>query len=102
MSYPPSTLADMGEVVSLEDFRRSRVGARTQVGPARALHPIDRLSTAVRRLEQALGDAAGAEGFDEPGLRRELVAVNGAVSLGRYGFAAARTERLVERLLANA
>ena len=35
---------------------------------------------------------------DEPDVRRELVAVNGAVAVGRYGVAAARAERLIARL----
>jgi hypothetical protein len=76
--------------VSLAKFRRSRTSQ-----DVRAFDPIERLSTAVRRLEAALWES---ENPDEPDVRRELAAVNGAVALGRYGAAALRTERLVTRL----
>ncbi|HEY7283669.1 MAG TPA: hypothetical protein VID47_18985 [Actinomycetota bacterium] len=82
----------MGEVVSLADFRRTRAAGP---GPAPPRAPLERLALAVRRLESALGEVSP---FDEPELRRELVAVNGAVALGRYSTAASRTERLVARL----
>lgn len=92
MSDPPSTLGGVGEVVSLAEYRRARTA-----GPERGLSfdPIERLSAAVRRLESALGEV---EHVDEPDVRRELVAVNGAVAVGRYGVAAARAERLIARL----
>ena len=48
MSDPPSTLVDMGEVVSLAEFRRARAAVAE---PEVAFDPIERLSAAVRRLE---------------------------------------------------
>jgi len=92
MSDPPSTLVDMGEVVSLAEFRRARAAVAE---PEVAFDPIERLSAVVRRLESALGEM---QEDDEPDVRRELVAVNGAVALRRYGAAAARAERLIARL----
>ncbi|HXJ66715.1 MAG TPA: hypothetical protein VNN79_23400 [Actinomycetota bacterium] len=84
----------MGEVVSMAEFRRTRAaGAEREA----AFGPIERLSAAVRRLETALGET---EHFDDPDVRRELLAVNGAVAVGRYGAAAARAERLIQRLRA--
>jgi hypothetical protein len=83
----------MGEIVSIEEFRRARAAIRPDPRPA--FDPIERLSVAVGRLETALGEA---DGFDEPDVRRELAAVHGAVASGRYRFAAERTERLIERL----
>jgi hypothetical protein len=82
----------MGDVVSIEDYRalRTRPGAVSAV-----TGPIERLALAVRRLEATLAEA---QALDEPSLCRELHAVNGAVSLGRYSTAAARTERLIRRL----
>ena len=90
MSDPPAKLVDMGEVVSLAEFRRTR-----DTGQGTSFDPIERLSAAVRRLEVVLGEA---DDYDEPGVRRELVAVNGAVAVGRYGAAASRAERLIARL----
>ena len=84
----------MGEVVSLESYRRARQPRPVQ--GARSA-PVERLAEAVERLESALRGLA-AQGYDELELRRELIALNGAVGLGRYAFAAERTERLVERL----
>ena len=99
MSDPPVTIFDMGEVVSLESFRRARAqrgAAGTSVpDPGGLVGTVERLALAVRALEDAL---TGSEAYDEGEVRSELVALNGAVALGRYGFAASRTERLVERL----
>ena len=93
MSDPPFTIGDMGEVVSFERFRRARALASEATPP---IDPVERLSAAVRRLETTLREVRD---LDEPNLRRELVALNGAVAVGRYRMAADRTERLVERLL---
>src|SRR3954463_8220049 len=104
MSDPPSTIPVMGDVVDLEHHRRARelrmapgvsdgVGRR---GPAGA--PVERLARAVRVLDTVLTEAMQAEGLDESDIRRELLALTGAVAVGRYGMAAARTERLVDRL----
>lgn len=59
---------------------------------------VSRLERAVRALESALEGAVGIGDLDEPVVRRELLAVNGAVAVGRYALAAERTERLVTRL----
>jgi hypothetical protein len=85
----------MGEIVSLDEHRRARA-LRAEQAPPRA--PIDRLARAVLMLETALTVAMDAEEYDEPSIRRELVAVHGAVAVGRYRMAADRTERLIERL----
>ena len=85
----------MGEVVSIDAFRRART---PRVGASSPHAPIDRLAIAVHRLESVIGDVMDGGSVDEPALCRELVAVNGAVALGRYSTAALRTERLVARL----
>lgn len=85
----------MGEVVSLDAFRRARASAP---GPAPPRAPIERLALAVAHLESAIDEVMETGSLDEPALRLELVAVNGAVALGRYSTAAVRTERLVARL----
>jgi hypothetical protein len=85
----------MGEVVSLEAFRRIRASA-PDPAPPRA--PIERLALAVAHLESAVDEVMESGTCDEPALRHELIAVKGAVALGRYSTAAVRTERLVARL----
>lgn len=97
----------MGQLVSIEQYRRARelraepglpavpdaAGTRRVTG-----EPVERLARAVRVLDLVLTEAMETEGMDETDIRRELVALNGAVAVGRYGMAAARTERLVDRL----
>jgi hypothetical protein len=83
----------MGEVVSLESHRRARAA---RLAPEHGV--VDRLAHAVERLETALGEVMAAGGADEPVIRRELLAVNGAVDGGRYALAADRTERLIALL----
>jgi hypothetical protein len=85
----------MGEVVFLDAFRRARASGPAPDAP-RA--PLERLALAVTILESAIDEVVEGGAFDEPALRRELVAVKGAVALGRYSTAAFRTERLVARL----
>ena len=94
MSDPPSTLRGMGEVVSIDAFRRARASAPEPESRA----PVERLALAVTHLESALDEVMKSGRFDEPALRLELKAVKGAVALGRYSTAAVRTERLVARL----
>ena len=85
----------MGQVVSLESFRRARAQRGAAGSGLRSHGSVERLVQAVHALETALDESAA---YDEREVRRELVTLNGAVALGRYGFAATRTERLVERL----
>ncbi len=96
MSHPPSTVQAMGDVVSLDAFRRARASKPGPVQPP--CTPIERLALAVTHLEGVMEEVMETGGFDEPALRRELVAVRGAVALGRYSTAAVRTERLIADL----
>ena len=88
----------MGQVISLEDYRQARAPRPADAARASVVDTVERLADAVTALETALG---ATEEYDDLEVRRELVAVSGAVGLGRYGFAAARTERLVQRLQAR-
>jgi hypothetical protein len=89
----------MGEVVSLDAYRRARevrlAGVSTVGGDDGA---VERLEHAIRRLEAALQVVIGTGSLDEPEFRREILAVSGAVAAGRYARAAERTERLTGRL----
>src|SRR3954453_20815817 len=104
MSDPPSTISVMGDVVDLGHHRRARElrmvpGVSDGVGGRRlAGAPVERLARAVRVLDTVLTGALQAAGLDESDIRRELVALAGAVAVSRYGMATARTERLVDRL----
>jgi hypothetical protein len=89
----------MGEVVSIEEYRRARAGRGAVASAAGGDDAaVTRLEQAVRALESALEGAVGAGDLDEPAVRRELLAVSGAVAVGRYVLAAERTERLITRL----
>jgi hypothetical protein len=89
----------MGEVVSIEEYRRARAGrGAASSGGSADDATVTRLEQAVRALESALEGAVGMGDLDEPVVRRELLAVNGAVAVGRYALAAERTERLLTRL----
>ena len=91
----------MGEIVSIEAYRRAR-NCRPGNATARVEDAlVERLEHAVRRLEAALEEVMDAGEVDEPVLRRELLAVSGAVAGGRYALAADRTERLIARLRHN-
>ena len=81
----------MGQVISLEGWLERHTERRPSVD-----HEVDRLERAVARLEPLLPRARRPRaGID---LETELLAVSGAVSLGRYDEAARRVEALVDRL----
>jgi hypothetical protein len=81
----------MGQVISLEGWLERHAERRPSVD-----HEVDRLERAVARLEPLLPRARRPRaGID---LETELLAVSGAVSLGRYDEAARRVEALVDRL----
>ncbi len=99
MSDPPPTLPGMGEVVSIEAYRRARAGRGAVASrPGGDDAAVTRLEQAVRALESTLDEAVGTGDLDEPAVRRELLAVSGAVAVGRYALATERTERLITRL----
>jgi hypothetical protein len=102
----------MGHVVSIEGWRRTREavsagdadGAATEVidvvGQADPCDDadIDRLERAVGRLDSLVAGTAGGGGRSQADLETELLAIKGALSLGRYRDATARAEELAERL----
>lgn len=100
----------MGQVVDLHAWRLRRQGLPIQpvlldAGPDRPVQnetepdgrPADvtRLDAAVRRIERAM--ASGHRRISAR-VETELLAITGAVSAGRTQEAAARAERLAERL----
>jgi hypothetical protein len=84
----------MGRVVSMDGWLR-RHGERHD---DRDEDDVARLERAVARLEPLLGPTQ-ARG-SRVDLETELLAVSGAVSMGRYGDAARRAEHLADRLSA--
>jgi len=82
VSDPPSTVDDMGQVISLEQYR-------DEVAQPREL--LNRLDDAVRRLDPLV--RARASGMS-PTVEKELQAIAIAVSAGRPRQAARRAERL--------
>ena len=82
----------MGRVISIDGW----LGAHGRSRPPPADGNVARLERAVARLEPLLAPARRQRaGID---LETELLAVSGAVSLGRYDDAAERAERLADRL----
>jgi hypothetical protein len=81
VSDPPATVAPMGTVTSLQDFRDRK-------DPSSAA--VQRLDRAVQRLDPLVG----TKGSLTPVIERELLAIARAVSAGRPLLAASRAERL--------
>jgi hypothetical protein len=88
MSLPPATLVlDMASVIELATWRR---------GHALGSEEDPRLEGAVARLDHALSEQPWRR--PPPWLVTELLAIQGAVSMGLVDEAATRSERLAERL----
>jgi hypothetical protein len=87
----------MGEVLSLEAYRRAR---RASVASASAAGgddaAVDRLERAILALELTMDEITGE--LEDPVVRQELLAVSAAVAVGRYALAAERTEGIIARL----
>jgi hypothetical protein len=82
----------MGRVISIDGW----LGAHSRGRPQADDVDVARLERAVARLEPLLAPSRRPRaGVD---LETELLAVSGAVSLGRYDDAAQRAERLADRL----
>jgi hypothetical protein len=82
----------MGRVISIDGWLEAHGKGR----PAPANGDVARLERAVARLDPLLAPTRRQRpGID---LETELLAVSGAVSLGRYDDAAERAERLANRL----
>jgi hypothetical protein len=84
MSDGGSTIAAVGQVIELADWRE-----------ARESDPVRRLERAIARLETQLERGSGRIG---PRVESELLAITGAVTAGLQDEAAERAERLAERL----
>lgn len=82
MSDPPATVGDMGEVISLADYREDATQPRQL---------LSRLDEAVSRLDPLVRARASAI---SPTVERELRAIAVAVNAGRPRQAARRAERL--------
>jgi len=82
MSDPPDTVADMGEVISLADYREDTTQPRQL---------LSRLDEAVSRLDPLVRARASTM---SPTVERGLRAVAVAVKAGRPPQAARRAERL--------
>jgi len=82
MSDPPTTVEDMGQLISLADYRDDAAQPRQL---------LSRLDEAVSRLDPLV--RARASGMS-PTVERELRAIAVAVNAGRPRQAARRAERL--------
>jgi hypothetical protein len=82
----------MGRVISIDGWLEAHERSRSESADA----DVARLERAVARLEPLLARAGRARAAVD--LETELLAVSGAVSLGRYQEAARRAERLADRL----
>lgn len=90
MSDPPSTIRDMADVVDLERWRLRREPGGRDAGPrARLTSAVERLETVLARL----GWNREAPGW----VVTELLAIQGAMSLGMVDEAAGRAESLAAR-----
>jgi hypothetical protein len=81
----------MGQVISLEGWLERHADRRPSVDDE-----VARLERAMARLEPLLARARRPRARVD--LETELLAVSGAVSLGRYDDAARRVEALADRL----
>jgi hypothetical protein len=81
----------MGTVVSIEDWRRERADH----------DPTERLDRAVVALDDVL-QGLPPRRLSDPDIERDLLAITGAVSVGRLEDAILRAERLVDRLTQRA
>jgi hypothetical protein len=84
MSDRGSTIAPVGQVIELSEWRE-----------ARERDPVARLERAIARLETQLERGSGRIGRR---VESELLAITGAVTAGLQDEAAERAERLAERL----
>lgn len=91
MSDPPSTIRDMADVVDLGRWRLGRRGAG-----GRGTGQRTRLTAAVERLDAALAHLGWNR--EAPGwVVTELLAIQGAMSLGMVDEAADRADSLAAR-----
>lgn len=93
----------MGEVVDLrkwrEGLREDRQGGWRRAHEGSVTHEaVSRLEQAVHRLDPAVSRVTTADGTVDPRVETELLAITGAVSLGRTDEASHRAELLADRL----
>jgi len=95
----------MDAVVSLEEWRRRRQVLETEeeeraAHPAGQAHPagMARLERAVDRLHELVGVAVRGNGRLTPPVETELLAILGELTIDMIPEAAARAERLADRL----
>jgi hypothetical protein len=81
----------MDSVVDLVQWRRSRV--------AEADDGVERLERAVRRLDELATARLEVAGPLEPWVETELLAIMGALGMDLFEEAAARANRLADRLV---
>ena len=91
LSEALSTILDMDAVVDLLEWRRSRV-----VG---ADDGVERLERAIRRLDELATARLEAASPLEPWVETELLAIMGALGMDLLDEAAARADRLADRLV---
>lgn len=88
LSDPLATIGSVGAVIPLETYRRRRDAARLRT-------PVGRLEAAVDRLDLAVH---GSGRIADRKVETELLAITGAVCIGRHADAALRAERLAMTL----
>jgi hypothetical protein len=92
----------MGRVIDLEVWRLGRPRIDEGAGPDQGRHGLWRRRAPLARLERAIGRldplVNGGTGRIGPRVETELLAITGAVTAGQVEDAAARAERLAERL----
>src|SRR5206468_9004615 len=90
VSEATPTMHLMDTVVDLLQWRRTR-----EAGPTDELR---RLEAAIRRLDEVASSTLDAGGQLEPWVETELLAIMGSLSIDLFEDAAARAERLADRL----
>jgi hypothetical protein len=102
MSEALLTIRGMDDVIDLAAWRRLRAvqsGAHPAgTGGSDADRRVARLERAVERLHSLVSKAVGRDGKLEGPVETELLAIMGQLTVGSVGDAAARAERLADRL----
>ena len=103
MSLPVFTIRHMGSVVELEVWRRARQGEFRDGAPEEShrVEGIVRLERAADHLHQLVKKSLDRGRRLEPHFETELLAIIGQVTIGLVKEAAARAERLADRLEAR-
>jgi hypothetical protein len=95
----------MDDVIELAAWRRLRAvqagGHPAGTAGSEPDRRVARLERAVERLHSLISKAVGRDGNLEGPVETELLAIMGQLTVGSVGDAAARAERLADRLAAR-